>query len=75
MCLAIPAKVIKMKMNDAHAEVDIMGIQIQINILLIDELSIGDKVMVHAGFAISKIDDEYFDFLTNTLKEMMVDSP
>jgi hydrogenase maturation factor len=45
MCLAIPAKVIKMKMNDAHAEVDIMGIQIQINILLIDELSIGDKVM------------------------------
>ncbi len=73
MCLAIPAKVIKM--NDAHAEVDIMGIQIQINILLIDELSIGDKVMVHAGFAISKIDDEYFDFLTNTLKEMMVDSP
>lgn len=73
MCLAIPAKVIKI--NDAHAEVDIMGIRKKINILLMDELNIGDKVMVHAGFAISKIDDEYFDFLRNTLQEMMVDSP
>lgn len=73
MCLAIPAKVIKI--NDAHAEVDIMGIRQKINILLMDELSIGDKVMVHAGFAISKIDDEHFDFLRNTLQEMMVDSP
>lgn len=73
MCLAIPAKVIEL--NNTHAEVDIMGIRKKVNILLMDELNIGDKVMVHAGFAISKIDDEYFDFLRNTLQEMMVDSP
>ncbi len=73
MCLAIPAKVIKI--NDSHAQVDIMGVQKKINILLTDELNIGDKVMVHAGFAICKIDEEYFDFLKNTLQEMMVDSP
>jgi hydrogenase expression/formation protein HypC len=72
MCLAIPAKVIKI--NDTHAEVDIMGIQKKVNILLMDELDIGDKVMVHAGFAISKIDDKYFDFLRNTLEKMVVDS-
>ncbi|BAK97915.1 hydrogenase formation protein HypC [Oscillibacter valericigenes Sjm18-20] len=73
MCLAIPAKVIKL--NDVHAEVDVMGIRKKVNILLVDDLKIGDKVMVHAGFAISKIDDEYYDFLKETLKEMLDDSP
>lgn len=72
MCLAIPAKVIKI--NNAHAEVDIMGVKKEINILLIDNLNIGDKVMVHAGFAINKIDDAYFGFLEDTLKEMLSDS-
>lgn len=73
MCLAIPAKVINM--NDSHAEVDIMGVRKKVNILLVDELNVGDKVMVHAGFAISKIEDEYFDFLKDTLKEMLGDCP
>jgi hydrogenase assembly chaperone HypC/HupF len=73
MCLAIPSKVISM--NDSHAEVDIMGVRKTVNILLVDDLNVGDKVMVHAGFAISKIEDEYFSFLENTLHEMMGDSP
>lgn len=37
--------------------------------------SMCDKVMVHAGYAISKINDEYFDFLKATLQEMTGDSP
>ncbi|KAF5035555.1 HupF/HypC family protein [anaerobic digester metagenome] len=72
MCLAVPANVIKI--NNANAEVDIMGVRKIINILLIDNLNIGDKVMVHAGFAINKIDDTYFDFLEDTLTEMLSDS-
>lgn len=72
MCLAIPAKVINM--NDSHAEVDIMGVRKMVNILLVDDLNIGDKVMVHAGFAISKIEDEYFHFLEDTFQEMLGDS-
>lgn len=73
MCLAVPAKIIKI--TDAHAEVDIMGVRKQINTLLIDHLNVGDKVMIHAGFAINKIDDEYFDFLRETLQVMLGDSP
>lgn len=73
MCLAVPAKVIKI--NSPHAEVDIMGVRKEVNILLIDSLRVGDKVMVHAGFAINKIDDEYFDFLRNTLEDMLRDLP
>jgi len=41
----------------------------------VDDLYVGDKVMVHAGFAISKIDDEYFHFLRDTLQEMLGDCP
>lgn len=73
MCLAIPAKVINM--NDSHAEVDIMGVRKTVNILLVDNLNVGDKVMVHAGFAISKIEDEYYNFLNDTLQEMLGDCP
>ena len=73
MCLAIPANVIKL--NEAHAEVDIMGVRKNINVLLVENLQIGDKVMVHAGFAISKIEDEYFDFLTDTLQKALGGSP
>ncbi|MDD4772338.1 MAG: HypC/HybG/HupF family hydrogenase formation chaperone [Eubacteriales bacterium] len=73
MCLAIPAKVIKM--NESHAEVDIMGVRKTVNILLVDNLNVGDKIMIHAGFAISKIEDEYFCFLENMLREILDDCP
>lgn len=73
MCLAIPAKVLKI--NSAHAEVDIMGVYKEVNILLIDNPRVGDKVMVHAGFAINKIDDEYYNFLRDTLQNMLRDMP
>jgi hydrogenase assembly chaperone HypC/HupF len=63
------------RISDAHAEVDIMGLRKNINILLVDNLSIGDNVMVHAGYAINKIDEAYFDFLQNTLNEMLGEKP
>lgn len=73
MCLAVPAKVIHM--DPPYAEVEIMGVHMEVNILFIDNPSVGDKVMVHAGFAINKIDDQYFDFLRNTLQNMLRDVP
>lgn len=73
MCLAIPANVIKQ--NGSRAEVDIMGIRTTINVLLVEDLQVGDKVMVHAGFAISKIDDAYYDFLKDTLQKVLDGAP
>lgn len=73
MCLAIPAKV--MNIDHPHAQVDIMGVQKEVNILLIEDPKVGDKVMVHAGFAINKIDDEYYNFLRDTLENMLRDVP
>lgn len=73
MCLAIPGKVISI--DSVHAEVDIMGVLKEVNILLIDHPRVGDKVMVHAGFAINKIEDEYYNFLRDTLQNMLRDMP
>jgi len=53
MCLAIPGKILKI--NDQTAEVDFNGIRKEINISVVD-VEVGDFVMVHAGFAIEKMD-------------------
>jgi hydrogenase expression/formation protein HypC len=54
MCLAIPARIITFDGN--YAIVDFDGIQKQVCIALLDELAIGDYVIVHAGFAINRLD-------------------
>lgn len=55
MCLAIPAKIIEI--NNDMATVDMEGTKRQASLLLIEDASVGDYVMVHAGFAIHKIDE------------------
>ena len=56
MCLAIPAKVVTM--DGSIAKVDMMGNERVVSIDLVPEVKIGEFVLVHAGFAISVIDDE-----------------
>lgn len=56
MCLAIPGKIITIK--NQLATVDFDGILKEINISLVS-VKVGECVMVHAGFAIEKMDDEY----------------
>ncbi|HIJ20423.1 MAG TPA: HypC/HybG/HupF family hydrogenase formation chaperone [Deltaproteobacteria bacterium] len=56
MCLAIPAKVIKLK-NDMGT-VDMEGVQREVSMLLLQDVKIGDYVIVHAGFAIHQVDPE-----------------
>ncbi len=55
MCLAIPSKVVEIK--DQVAIVDVQGAQREANLMLMpDDVAIGDYVLVHAGFAIQKVD-------------------
>jgi hydrogenase expression/formation protein HypC len=62
MCLAIPAKVIKLEKN--LAQVDMAGVKRTVDVRLLSDLSIGDYILVHAGFGIEKIDpDEAKDSL------------
>lgn len=56
MCLAIPAKIVTK--DGSIAKVDMMGNERVVSIDLVPEVKIGEYVLVHAGFAISIIDDE-----------------
>ena len=55
MCLAIPSKITKIE-NDM-ATIDVDGVQREASLLLLADARIGDYVIVHAGFAIQKIDE------------------
>ncbi len=56
MCLAIPAKVVEIEGN--MATIEIGGVSRQASLMLVPETEIGDYVLVHAGFAIQRLDEE-----------------
>jgi hydrogenase expression/formation protein HypC len=56
MCLAIPSKIVKIENNVATIDVD--GVRREASLLLIENPKIGDYVIVHAGFAINKLNEE-----------------
>lgn len=58
MCLAIPAQVVRLD-EDGLATVDILGVTREISLDLTPQAGIGDYVLVHAGFAIEVIDEQY----------------
>ena len=55
MCLAIPSKITRIENNMATIDVD--GVKREASLLLLEDAGIGDYVIVHAGFAIQKIDE------------------
>jgi hydrogenase expression/formation protein HypC len=56
MCLAIPSKIVKLENNIATIDVD--GVRRTASMLLLEDAKVGDWVIVHAGFAIQKLDEE-----------------
>jgi hydrogenase expression/formation protein HypC len=60
MCLGIPGQLVELVEGNAHlAKVDVAGVRRVINVGLLEEepLAIGDWVLIHVGFAMSKIDE------------------
>jgi hydrogenase expression/formation protein HypC len=56
MCLAIPARIVELDADKAM--VDAMGNRFKAKTTLLPEAKLGDVVLVHAGFAISLVDEE-----------------
>ena len=54
MCLAVPMKIIKIEGD--FAEVRVQGLHRRVNIQMLTSPKTGDYILVHAGFAIQKID-------------------
>lgn len=55
MCLAIPARVDEIR-DDDLALVNVGGVQKEISLALVEDVAVGDYVIVHVGFALNKID-------------------
>ncbi len=65
MCLAVPSQIIEIQ--DTVARVSVDGVIRETSLLLLDDVKIGDYVIVHAGFAINKLDE---DAALQTLADM-----
>ncbi len=57
MCVGVPAKV--MEKHEYSALVDVMGATTTVGIIFVPEVNVGDYVIVHAGQAMSIVDEEY----------------
>ena len=59
MCVGIPAQVVELEPSGPHtAVVDVEGAQREVNTVMVDDegLAVGEWVLLHVGFAMSKID-------------------
>ena len=55
MCLAVPSKIVEI--NGALAKVEVDGVVREASLMLLEDAKPGEYVIVHAGFAISKVDE------------------
>jgi hydrogenase expression/formation protein HypC len=69
MCLGIPGKVLSIK--DDVAEVDFGGVRRHVSLLLCPEVKVGDYVLVHVGFAITKLEEEEAQETLRLLEEYL----
>ncbi len=70
MCLAVPSEIVSI--SDLVATIDVSGARRDISLMLLpEEVRVGDFVIVHAGFAIQKIDREAGKEAHRLLRELV----
>ena len=68
MCLAIPSKIVRI--DDLIATVDVYGARREVNLMLMPEdVAVGDYVLVHAGFALQKVEEDIAEDSLRLIKE------
>jgi len=67
MCLAIPSRVTHIENQVATIDVD--GVQREASLMMLEDVAVGDWVIVHAGFAIHKIDEQIAQETLQLLRE------
>lgn len=73
MCLAVPYRVISIEKNKAKA--DVYGVVREIDVRILDNLKKDDYVLVHAGFAIQKVNQEEAKETLHLLEKVSKTSP
>ena len=72
MCLAIPARVVSLP-EPAIAIVDLSGVQKRISLELVDGVVPGDYVIVHVGYALTRLDPDEAERTLRTFAEAGID--
>lgn len=73
MCLAIPGKVVSISGDDPltrMGKIDFSGVLKQASLAYVPEVQVGDYVIVHVGFALSKVDEAEAQKVFEYLKQM-----
>lgn len=73
MCLGIPAKVIEIT-ADKKGKIDYLGTKVKTDFSLLENIKVGDWVIVHAGFAISRLDEQEAQETLDLLRDF-IDTP
>ena len=68
MCIAVPAKI--EEIINHEAVINYGNVKVKVNIMFIENPKIGDYVLVHAGCAIQKVDEEYAKETLEIFKEL-----
>jgi len=73
MCLAIPGKIVEIvDVENSIAKVEVGGVRRSVNIGMLDQddARVGDYVLIHVGFAMSKVDEKEAEETLRTLREL-----
>ena len=68
MCLAIPARIVEL-LDDNMARVAIESVSKVVSVALVEDLAVGDFVVLHVGYALSRIDPEEAERTLALLRE------
>ncbi len=68
MCLAVPLKIISIKGKMGIGELG--GVKKKVSLMLLDKVKVGDYVLLHAGFAINKLETKEAEELLQLLREI-----
>jgi len=69
MCLGVPMQV--KTISDEMAVCEIDGVQREASLMMIDDVRVGDYVLIHAGFAIEKIDEDEARLTLQALRDAL----
>jgi hydrogenase expression/formation protein HypC len=74
MCLAIPGQILEIVDEERRlAKVEVAGVRRNVNVGLLDDIGVGDWVLIHVGFAISQVDEEEARATRDMLERMGAD--
>ncbi len=58
MCLALPAKIVALDAAANMATASVDNVKVEVSLALVDDVALGDYVLVHVGYALNKIDED-----------------